>query len=83
MKKDFIEIEKIIANRIEELEKDWDLDSADIRDIRMETYKENGWNYDPFPQEEEEEEPWDQESCSGLTYNDMRCDAGMGYWAFF
>ena len=58
MKQNFTEIEETIENRIAELSEEYDLDRSDIEDIRMEAYKENGWNYDPFPLDEEEaEEP--------------------------
>ena len=56
MKKNFTEIEEIIENRIAELEEEYYLDRSDIEEIRTEAYKENGWNYDPFPLEDEEEE---------------------------
>ena len=52
MKKNFTEIEETIENRIAELSEEYDLDRSDIEDIRMEAYKENGWNYDPFPLDE-------------------------------
>ena len=84
MKKAYTEIEEIIENRIAELSKDWELDSMDIKDIRLEAYRENGWYYDPFPEEEEEEEdPWDPDDYHCRTYDDMRMEAGMSYWAFF
>ena len=53
MKKNFTEIEEIIENRIAELEEEYDLDRYDIEDIRTEAYKENGWNYGPFPLDED------------------------------
>lgn len=55
-KKNFTEIEKIIENHIAELEKEYELDNYDITEIRKEAYKENGWSYDPFPLEDDEEE---------------------------
>ncbi|MCC8075295.1 MAG: hypothetical protein LIO95_05020 [Clostridiales bacterium] len=65
MKKNHIEIEDIIDSRIAELEEDYELDWDDINRIRLAIYKENGWNYDPFPEEdpdeEEEEESYDEE----------------------
>lgn len=61
MKKNFTEIEDIIENRITELEKEYDLDRWDIREIRTKAYLENGWGSDPFPLDEEEEEEPEEE----------------------
>lgn len=61
MKKNFTEIEAIIESRIAELEEEYELDRDDLGDIRLEAYKENGWSYDPFPEEDEEEEEEDYE----------------------
>ena len=86
MKKAYTEIEEIIENRIAKLNEDYELDRFDIREIRLKAYKENGWSYDPFPEdeeEEEEEEPWDPDNCHYRTMYDLQLEAGMGYWAFF
>ncbi|MCD7824244.1 MAG: hypothetical protein LUG86_09585 [Oscillospiraceae bacterium] len=56
MKKNFTEIEAIIEERIAELEEEYELDRDDINSERLKIYKENGWSYDPFPEEDEEEE---------------------------
>ena len=61
MKKNFTEIEEIIESRIAELEEEYDLDRYDIEEIRTEAYRENGWNYDPFPLDEEEAEESEEE----------------------
>ena len=61
MKKNFAEIEGIIENRIAELEKKYDLDRYDIENIRLETYRENGWSSDPFPLDEEKDEAPEEE----------------------
>lgn len=63
MKKNFTEIEEIIENRIAELSKEYDLDRYDIEEIRTEAYRENGWSYDPFPLEDEEEEEAPHGAC--------------------
>ena len=48
-KKNFTEIEALIEERIAAESEIYDLDHWDIADIRLETYKANGWTYDPFP----------------------------------
>ncbi|MCD7785746.1 MAG: hypothetical protein LUH18_09305 [Oscillospiraceae bacterium] len=45
MRKDYDEIEEIIEETIEELEKEYDLDEKDIEEIREEIYTDNGWKY--------------------------------------
>lgn len=76
MKKNFTEIEEIIESRIAELEKEYDLDHYDIEDIRLEAYWENGWNYDPFPLDEEEaEEP--EEEWHYRSIEEQLAEVGM------
>ncbi len=61
MKRNHIEIEDIIDSRIAKMEEDYELDWDDINRIRLAIYKENGWNYDPFPEENPDEEDEDYE----------------------
>lgn len=76
-KKNYTEIEKIIEKRIAELEEEYELDNDDIEEIRTEAYKENGWSYDPFPQEEEEE-PEEEEIFYGYrSLEDQLWEVGM------
>ena len=61
MKKTISEIESIIADRIAELEEEYELDIFDRNDIREEEYQKARWRHDPFPEEleeEDEEEDW-------------------------
>ena len=76
MKKNFTEIEEIIENRIAELSKEYDLDRYDIEEIRTEAYRENGWSYDPFPLEDEEEEEVEEEWRYRSIYEQL-ADVGM------
>lgn len=76
-KKNYTEIEKIIEKRIAELEEEYELDNDDIEEIRTEAYKENGWSYDPFPLEEEEE-PEEEEIFYGYrSLEDQLWEVGM------
>jgi len=61
MKKTIAEIEATIEERIAELAEDYELDTDDINEIRMEEYKKGGWTYDPFPEGEEEERDEEEE----------------------
>lgn len=61
MKKPYTEIEKLIDNRIAELNEEFELDRWDIAEIREEAYKENGWDYDPFPEDEDEDNNEEEE----------------------
>ena len=76
MQKNYWEVEAIIEERIAEESKEWELDSYDIDQIRLRTYKENGWDYDPKPYEEEEDDSNDQ-------IRDPYADLGMSPWDFF
>ena len=61
-KKSFTEIEALIEERIARESEEFDLDSWDIAEIRLETYKANGWDFDPFDEEEEDERrDWDDD----------------------
>ena len=53
---DWIEVEELIEKRIAEESEIYDLDSYDIAEIRLETYKECGWDYDAGRDEDEDEE---------------------------
>ena len=76
MKKNFTEIEEIIESRIAELEEEYDLDRYDIEEIRTEAYRENGWNYDPFPLDEvEAEEP--EEEWHYRSIEEQLAEVGM------
>ena len=83
MKKNFTEIEATIENRIAELEKEYDLDSYDIADIRLEAYKEGGWTYDPFPLEDEEDEEEEEETFRYWSMEDKLREVGMSMRDFF
>ena len=85
MKKDFTEIEKIIDARITELSEEYELDRWDIKDIRLEAYNENGWSYDPFPEEEEEEKEWWErdEEYHYLSMEQKLNEVGMSSRDFF
>ena len=83
MKKNFTEIEATIENRIAELEKEYDLDSYDIADIRLEAYKEGGWTYDPFHFEDEEDEEEEEETFRYWSMEDKLREVGMSMRDFF
>ena len=53
---DWLEVEELIEKRIAEESEIYDLDSSDIAEIRLETYKECGWSYDAGKDEDEEED---------------------------
>ena len=65
-KKSVTEIEEIIEKTLAELNEIYELDTDDINGIREETYKANGWSYDPFPEETEEAEAEDE----GIEYDE-------------
>ena len=81
MKKNFTEIESIIESRIAELEEEYELDRDDIADIRLEAYRENGWSYDPFPEEDEEEEEAEEE-WHYMSMEDQLREVGMSWRDF-
>lgn len=76
-KKNFTEIEEIIENRIAELEKEYELDNYDIAEIREEAYKENGWDCDPYPLEDEEEDAEEEIFCGYRSMEDQLWEVGM------
>lgn len=82
MKKNYTEIEAIIEERIAELEEEYELDRWDIADIRLGAYKENGWSYDPFPEEDEEEEDAEEE-WHYMSIGDQLREVGMSLRDFF
>ena len=51
---DWLEVEELIEKRIAEESEIYDLDSYDIAEIRLETYKECGWDYDAGRDEDDE-----------------------------
>ena len=65
----WLEGEERIEKRIAEESEIYDLDSYDIAEIRLETYKECGWNYDAGKDEDEEEE--DEEIEYEPTYRSL------------
>ena len=83
-KKSFTEIEEIIENRIDEESEIWELDRWDINEIRLETYKANGWSYDPFPEEDEEEDGEDYKpTWHSMTMSQRLAEVGMSERDFF
>lgn len=84
-KRNYTEIEAIIEERIAAESEIYDLDRWDINDIRLETYKANGWSYDPFPEEDEEEDG--EEDFEGTWYprtmSEMLAEIGMSERDFF
>ena len=83
-KKTVAEIEAIIEAEIEKLSEEYDLDSWDIADIRTETYKANGWSYDPYPENEEEEEDDEyEEEWHYKSMSEMLWEVGMRESDFF
>ena len=82
MKKNYTEIEAIIEERIAELEEEYELDRWDINDIRLEAYKENGWSFDPFPEEDEEEDEEEDDGWYPITMEDKLREVGMSWRDF-
>ena len=85
-KKNFTEIEALIEERIAAESEIYDLDHWDIADIRLETYKANGWTYDPFPEEDEEEEEedeYEEDDWYPVTMADKLREIGMSERDFF
>ena len=79
MKKNYWEVEAIIEERIAKESEEWELDSYDIDKIRLEAYKESGWDYDPKPYDEEEDE--DEEYS--YEARDPYFENGINRWNFF
>ena len=83
-KKPYWEVEGIIEERIKKLSEDYDLDSYDIDQIRFDTYRENGWDYDPKPYDEEEEEEEEDDDCIYRNgHRDYYAELGLSPWDFF
>lgn len=82
-KRNFTEIEAIIEERIAKESEEFELDRWDIANIRLETYKANGWSYDPFPEEEDEEEEDYEEEYHYRTMGEMLAEIGMSERDFF
>ena len=82
-KRNFTEIEAIIEERIAKESEEFELDRWDIADIRLETYKANGWSCDPFPEEEDEEEESYEAEYHYLTMDEMLAEIGMSERDFF
>ena len=82
-KRNYTEIEAIIEERIAKESEEYELDHWDIADIRLEAYKENGWSYDPFPEEEEENEEDYEEEWHPRTMSEMLAEIGMSERDFF
>ena len=82
-KKSYTEIEALIEERIAAESEIYDLDHWDIADIRLETYKANGWSFDPFPEEDEEEEEPYEEEYHYRTMSEMLAEVGMCEADFF
>lgn len=81
-KRNFTEIEAIIEERIAKESAEFELDRWDIADIRLETYKANGWSFDPFPEEEEEMEDYGEE-YHYRSMDEMLAEIGMSAGDFF
>ena len=82
-KKSFTEIEALIEERIARESEEFDLDSWDIAEIRLETYRANGWELDPFEEEEEDEaEDW-EENWKPRTMSEMLREICMSERDFF
>lgn len=83
-KKSFTEIEELIEERIAKESEEFDLDRWDIAEIRLETYKANGWDFDPFDEEDEEyeEEDW-EDNRHPRTMSEMLWEIGMSEKDFF
>ena len=77
-KKPYWEVEGIIEERIAKESEEWDLDSYDIDQIRLEVYRENGWEYDPKPYDEEVED------CNNRNgHRDYYAELGLSPWDFY
>ena len=83
-KKNFTEIEALIEERIARESEEFDLDHCDIAEIRLETYRANGWSYDPFEEEDEEEDDEDwEDNWRPRTMSEMLWEIGMSERDFF
>ena len=82
-KKSFTEIEALIEERIARESEEFDLDRWDIAEIRLETYKANGWDFDPFDEEDEEDEEDWEDNWHPRTMSEMLWEIGMSEKDFF
>ena len=83
-RKNFTEIEALIEERIARESEEFDLDRWDIAEIRLETYRANGWSYDPFEEEDEEEDDEDwEDNWRPRTMSEMLWEIGMSERDFF
>ena len=82
-RKPYWEVEAIIEERIAKESEEWDLDSYDIDQIRLQTYKENGWGYDPKPYDEDQEEEEDGDCIYKNGVRDYYAELGLSPWDFF
>lgn len=84
-RKPYTEVEAVIEKELEEEREFYHLDIDEVNAIRLGIYKENGWDYDPWPEEEEEEctaffpddEPWFRRD----PYYEYT-ERGLNFWDF-
>ena len=76
-KQNYTEIEARIEERIAELEKEYELDTYDIQEIRDEEYRLGGWSYDPFPEIEDEEDEDEEEEWHYRSIEEQLWEVGM------
>ena len=81
------EIEKIIDREIAQAREGADLTEEDIAEIRLDTYREHGWDEDPFPEslheEADEEDEDDEPSWHSLSMSQRMSQVGMSWTDFF
>ncbi len=77
VKVNFKQVEAIIEKELKELEKEYDLDSMDIAELRDEIYTANGWDEDPFKEEESEDD--DERE---MNAPDTLANLGLSCWDF-
>lgn len=84
---DWTEVEKRIEKRISEESEIYDLDEDDIKEIRLEVYKDSGWSFDPCADEEDDgeddEEPGPyQKGYSSYSLEDWYMEFGLSHKDF-
>lgn len=86
-KMSWAEVERIIDREIAQAREWADLTEEDIAEIRLDTYREYGWDEDPFPEslnEEADEEAEDDEpSWHSLSMSQRMSQVGMSWTDFF
>ena len=82
-RKPYWEVEAINEEKIAKESEEWDLDSYDIDQIRLQTYKKNGWGYDPKPYDEDQEEEEDDDCIYRNGHRDYYAELGLSPWDFF